>query len=376
MDSTRGLGITRKNVSQPAVWLPTIRAGSGTDVFTERLVEGLRRRGIRAEITWLPLRAEYAPWTVPVPKPPNWANIVHINSWLHPRFVPRNLPTVVTVHHSVHDPAFMPYKTLPQKIYHRFWIRPIEARNLERAAVVTAVSRHVAAQVKKLFGRTDVVVVYNGIDVENTFTPGSEREPHRPFRLLYVGNWVKRKGVDLLGPILETLGPDFELVYTADRSGAHTQYPLPPNCRCIGRLAPHDLARTYRNADALLFPSRSEGLPLTIIEAMACGLSPVASNIPAVASIVQNGVTGLLCTPNDIRAFERAVRSLSTERKAWLAMRLAAREHALREFSITEQTRAYFHLYLRSIPWNERFGIRDSLRTTDCSSLSEPWAER
>ncbi|MBZ4660160.1 MAG: glycosyltransferase family 4 protein [Desulfacinum sp.] len=350
MDSTRGLGMTRKNVSQPAVWFPTIRAGSGTDVFTERLVEGLRRRGIRAEITWLPLRAEYAPWTVPVPKPPAWANVVHINSWLHPRFVPRNLPSVVTVHHSVHDPALMPYKTLPQKIYHRFWIRPIEAQNLRRAAVVTAVSRHVAAQVKKLFGRTDVAVIYNGIDVEHTFTPGPEREPHHPFRLLYVGNWVKRKGVDLLGPILKRLGPDFELLYTADRSGAHTRYPLPPNCRCIGRLTQSELVQAYRDADALLFPSRSEGLPLTIIEAMACGLSPVASNIPAVASIVQNGVNGLLCTPNDIRAFKRTVRVLATEKKAWLAMRLAAREHALREFSITEQTRAYFHLYLRSIP--------------------------
>jgi len=170
----------RDRVSQPAVWFPTIRAGSGTDVFTERLCAGLQARGIRAEITWLPLRAEYAPWTVPIPKPPEWANVVHINSWLHPRFVPRNLPTVVTVHHSVHDPAFMPYKTTAQKFYHRFWIRPIEARNVRCAAVVTAVSRHVAAQVKKLFGRTDVAVIYNGIDVEHTFTPGPKPDPLWP----------------------------------------------------------------------------------------------------------------------------------------------------------------------------------------------------
>ena len=46
---------------EPAVWFPAVRAGTGTDVFTERLVEGLNKRGIRAEITWLPLRAEYAP---------------------------------------------------------------------------------------------------------------------------------------------------------------------------------------------------------------------------------------------------------------------------------------------------------------------------
>lgn len=38
-------------------------------MFTKHLAAGLARRGVRAEITWLPLRAEYAPWTVPVPKP-------------------------------------------------------------------------------------------------------------------------------------------------------------------------------------------------------------------------------------------------------------------------------------------------------------------
>lgn len=40
-----------------AVWFPAVRAATGTDVFTERLAAGLTERGIRAEITWLPLRA-------------------------------------------------------------------------------------------------------------------------------------------------------------------------------------------------------------------------------------------------------------------------------------------------------------------------------
>ncbi|MCQ4974462.1 hypothetical protein NE662_09525, partial [Bifidobacterium pseudocatenulatum] len=69
-----------KSKVQPAIWFPAIRTGTGTDVFTQRLVEGLVAIGIRAEITWLPLRAEYLPWTVAVPQPPNWATIVHVNT--------------------------------------------------------------------------------------------------------------------------------------------------------------------------------------------------------------------------------------------------------------------------------------------------------
>ena len=89
------------NHQAPAVWFPTVRTGTGTDVFTERLVEGLNQRGIRAAISWLPLRAEYAPWTVAIPKPPEWATVTHVNTWLHSRFLPKNLPVVATLHHSI-----------------------------------------------------------------------------------------------------------------------------------------------------------------------------------------------------------------------------------------------------------------------------------
>lgn len=100
----------------PAVWFPTVRCGSGTDVFTERLGQALNARGILAEITWLPHRAEYAPWSVKAPKAPFWANVVHINSWLPKRFVPANLPLVVTLHSCVHDPALTPYKSFPSRL--------------------------------------------------------------------------------------------------------------------------------------------------------------------------------------------------------------------------------------------------------------------
>ncbi len=81
---------------KPAVWFPAVRAGTGSDKFTLQLCEALNARGIRAGITWLPHRAEYLPWTVRVPPVPGWANIVHVNTWLHPRFLPRGIPVVAT----------------------------------------------------------------------------------------------------------------------------------------------------------------------------------------------------------------------------------------------------------------------------------------
>src|SRR5690554_5649013 len=104
-----------------AVWFPTVRTNTGTDVFTERLVKGLNQQGIKAEITWLPLRAEYAPWTVEVPKPPGWATVVHVNTWLYSRFLPKHLPVVAIVHHAIHHPNAKAYKGWLRTAYHKYW---------------------------------------------------------------------------------------------------------------------------------------------------------------------------------------------------------------------------------------------------------------
>lgn len=67
---------------QIAIWLPTVRTNTGTDIFAGRLVKGLNELGVKAEITWLPLRAEYAPWTAHVPKLPERETVVHVSTWL------------------------------------------------------------------------------------------------------------------------------------------------------------------------------------------------------------------------------------------------------------------------------------------------------
>ena len=200
----------------PVVWFPTIRAGSGADVFTRRLAQGLHQRGIPTRITWLPHRAEYAPWLIPPPSPPAGTNIVHVNTWLPERFMPRGLPIVATMHHCVHDPQFSPYKSGLQAFYHRVWIKPMERVVLRRANRVAAVSHYTAQRTLAAFDIPDITVIHNGIDLDGAFRPAGRSAPHTPFRLLYVGNWSKRKGAELLRPIMRSLGAGFELRYTGE----------------------------------------------------------------------------------------------------------------------------------------------------------------
>ena len=331
---------------EPAVWFPAVHAGSGADVFTMQLVEVLRRRGLQAEITWLPHRAEYAPWSVAPIAPPGWANIVHVNTWLHRRFLPTRLPIVATQHLCVHDPALNPYKRHLQRQYHRLWVYRLERHLLRQARRVVAVSHYTAARTRETFDITLPAVIHNGIDVDGVFQPGPAREPKRPFRLLYAGNWSVRKGVDLLAPIMRELGPGFELLYTADRAGAVALGELPPNARALGRVtSPAAMATVYRDADALLFPTRLEGLPLVPLEAMACGLPVIASCGSSLPELIENGYSGLLCAQDDVAGFAAAARRLATDSGLWVRMGQAARTRAQVDFSLESTVEGYIAVY-------------------------------
>lgn len=332
-----------------AVWFPAVRTQTGTDVFTERLAERLARRGIRAEVTWLPLRAEFAPWSVPVPTPPEWATVAHVNTWLPVRFLPRRLPIVATIHHSVHHPDARAYKGLARATYHRGWIAPNERRVLRRADRIVAVSEFVARTTRHTLLDMPMEVVYNGIDTHR-FTPvPRQRMPGQRFQLLYAGSWMARKGVDLLAPIMRGLGEQFELRYTGGGSVARTKADMPSNMHDVGRLDANAVIAALHAADALLFPSRSEGLPLVAIEAMACGLPVIATNGTALSEVVEDGITGVLCREGDIAAFVEAVRWLAGSPQVHAQMSAAARARAAGVFAIDDMLDGYIRVYREAV---------------------------
>lgn len=335
------------DIIPPAVWLPAIRTGTGTDAFTETLVDALKRRGLQAEISWLPPRAEVAPWTVPVPQAPQWANIAHVNTWLPKRFIPGRLPIVATLHHCVQDEALTPYKSWGQKLYHRLWVTPMERRVFARAETVAAVSRYSAECVKRIFGLTDVHVIYNG--VSPSFLKSVERvEAHRPFRLLFVGSWSRRKGVDLLPAIMERLGPEYTLHCTGTFNRSQLKAGPPDNMLELGRIADtNGMIGLYEQSDALLFPTRLEGFGLVAAEAQARGLPVVATRCSSLPEVIEDGVTGLLCPMDDVEAFTKAIRRLASDADLWRAMSRGASRRIARCFNVEQMVDGYLGLYQR-----------------------------
>jgi glycosyltransferase involved in cell wall biosynthesis len=96
--------------------------------------------------------------------------------------------------------------------------------------------------------------------------------------------------------------------------------------------------------DVLALPSRSEGLPIAAIEAMAAGRVVVAFRVGGVGDIVQDDKTGCLAAPGDVSAFAAAVVSLLNDPERRRAFSARALEVS-RSFGIPEHVRQLSALY-------------------------------
>jgi glycosyltransferase involved in cell wall biosynthesis len=98
----------------------------------------------------------------------------------------------------------------------------------------------------------------------------------------------------------------------------------------------------------LLMPSLHEGLPYTLLEAMAFGIPPIATHIGGLAEVIRDGITGLLVPERDPASFARAIQQLHMDSE--LRMRLGEQARALQRSSYSLQTMAkhYLEIYRES----------------------------
>lgn len=328
------------------VWLPAIRAGSGADVFTTRLATALVRRGVDAVITWFPHWSEMAPDMLRLARPPAGTDIVHANSAYAFAFKQKGIPLVATEHHYTLDPAYRPYKSSAQDIYHRMLIRPYLRRSYSAADAITTDSLFTARVLAERAGVCATRTIPLWADYDE-FSPARgplvERE-YRNFRLLFVGNASRRKGADVIPLLARRLGPGFEIRCTAGLRQQMQDEPV-GNVRMLGRLTLQQLVQEYRDCDAVLVPSRYEGFGYSALEAMACGKPVVGFRCGAIEEVVAEEETGLLCNIDDIDTLKMNCRRLAEDCGMANELGIAGRLRATSVFAESKAVDSYMNLY-------------------------------
>ena len=111
-----------------------------------------------------------------------------------------------------------------------------------------------------------------------------------------------------------------------------------------------DTRVVYAAADILLMPSRFEGLPMTLLEAMAMGLPVVASNLDGIAEVITDSREGFLAPPGEASVFtDRILRLLGDERLA-ATLSTNARAKIAAHHSVEKMTSAVEAIYDRFLP--------------------------
>ncbi len=216
-----------------------------------------------------------------------------------------------------------------------------------------------------------VTVVANG--VPDVGYDDVAREASRPLTILFVGEVTRRKGVDVL---LEALAdvlpgrpdwqallcgptPEGDLVKDIARLGAE----LGGRVQAPGNLTPADRDEAYRSSHILCLPSRAEGLPMVLLEAMSAGLPCVSTAVGSIADAVDDSV-GSLLPPGDPAPVARALAELMDDPVLRTRKGMAARDRWAQGYSNTVMAERLAQV------WDRAAGVATTRHTGSAAQVS------
>jgi glycosyltransferase involved in cell wall biosynthesis len=109
-----------------------------------------------------------------------------------------------------------------------------------------------------------------------------------------------------------------------------------------------EACRLFPSWDVYVSPSRKEGLPLAPLEAMALGLSVVATRVPGHLDVVAAGETGLLAEPDDSESLAAAIARLLDDPDLRGRMGRAGRKRVEEQFTVERMTGQIAEIYRRA----------------------------
>lgn len=233
-------------------------------------------------------------------------------------------------------------------------IEPGLRASFQMATAVHCVSDAIAKEAEKYgLNREKTWVIRPAVDTSFFRPPAGHARSGGILRVATTGSLVWRKGYEYCLLAIRHLidsgtrtklhivgdGPDRQRVlFTIEDLG------LKDHVHLHGRLPPEDVRRILWNSDAFVLASVSEGISNAALEAMACGVPIVASDVGGMREAIREGEDGYLVPPRDPQALARALQKLE-QPQARRSLGRAARTRIGQSFSLDAQTDRFIELY-------------------------------
>ncbi len=286
--------------------------------------------------------------------------------WMKPFF--KKPPLLVTrshgLEHAVHlqllqDAALGKAKlSWKYPIYHGGFQLWEVANSMRLADLVLCLNQHDMQYAIKNLGVSAerVHVVNNGISSNLLGLTMERLAENSKIRIAHIGSYISRKGIDYSVPALTQIlqqFPEVEISFlgamvSQERVLADFEPSFHNRIRVVSKYQNSDLPSLLAGHSIHLFPSLSEGWGLAVIEAMACGLAPIISNIPGPTEMVKHDFDALIIPPRDTDAIKEAITKLIGDRACLEKLRTNAYQTA-QCYSYTIIAKQNLDLYKESL---------------------------
>jgi len=231
---------------------------------------------------------------------------------------------------------------------------------VQTAVFVSAISYFGKSQIMRWSSPADwhkIEVTPLGIDCEGR-DAGPFREYPAPFNVISVGRLAPVKGYSLLLEaiaILVAQGRDICLTFVGDgpersRLLEHTQrLGIVDHVVFAGWKVQESLRELYRGSDVCVLSSFAEGVPVTLMEAMALGVPCVAPRITGIPELIRHGIDGTLVTPANVEELAAAIAEMMDNPDVRRRMASASRQRIADNYDLRKNVAHLSELFTRHV---------------------------
>lgn len=260
---------------------------------------------------------------------------------------------------------------------------------LKNTGSLAAISSFLLNLSRSIGYRGEGAVIPNGVTIERFASPAKSREavrkeldiPEDAFLLVTASRLVHKNGVDIVLEALTRLPESYRrrthflIVGGGELEGKLKDLTkslgLRGTVHFIGERGNDELPDLLAAADAFVRPSRSEGLGISFIEALAAGLPAIGSNVGGIPDVIKDGETGLLVQPENPDDLSEKIVWL--QKNPGLAKAIAERGalYAREHFSWEGVTAAYHKLFSRLVERKPRILIATGIYPPDLGGIAK-----
>ncbi|MHA1377713.1 MAG: glycosyltransferase family 4 protein [Candidatus Helarchaeota archaeon] len=332
-------------------------SSGGGDIYAYNIVKGLKRLNHKVIVITssnTPKKIQNGIYYIPIHKIPGYRirdflnkakkfcinlweskliDIFHFNGPSGCALFRKDLPTVMTVHHSVlstlkiltrYPSSLTTIDTLQECNPYNIWL---ESKSIKSVKQIIAVSNHTSSQLKgRGISTNKINVVHNGIEI---FAPPSETEEKELRQklgildkkvILFVGRLDQRKGaiflVKAMHNVKKIITDDFKCIIVGNgpQKKQIINFLNKNNIRSffsfINQISYDNLRKIFFLCDLLVLPSLYEGLGLVLLEAMASKKPIIGTNSGGIPEIIRQGYNGYLTPLGSIEKLTDAINKI------------------------------------------------------------------